>query len=334
MTDNEIVDLGFFLEKILSKFKVDKTDMAPPPIILDAKAVSGITGSISVACWIIVFAPQIYENFCRKSSEGLSILFIILWLAGDVFNVLGSVLQGVLPTMIILAVYYTLADIVLLLQCLVYDSSKSSDYIHLSPANPLNTDVLESVVGQSTYTEDLVGGDGQKDGGEKKSSWTPILLKLFMISLVILSGLVGWYVSYIRNTDGSRKQKHGVKEPELVFEPLAQFFGWLCAVLYLGSRVPQILLNYRRKSCEGISFMFFLFACIGNLTYVISILVVDTSKKYLVVNSSWLAGSLGTLALDFTIFTQFFIYNQDDYAQSVDQSSALVSSHENTPLLS
>ena len=52
-----------------------------------------------------------YENFKRKSLEGLSLTFIVLWLAGDVFNVLGAVLQGVLPTMIILAVYYTLADI-------------------------------------------------------------------------------------------------------------------------------------------------------------------------------------------------------------------------------
>jgi hypothetical protein len=26
--------------------------------------------------------------------------FIIVWLAGDVFNILGAVLQGVLPTMV------------------------------------------------------------------------------------------------------------------------------------------------------------------------------------------------------------------------------------------
>ncbi|GMF62438.1 unnamed protein product [[Candida] boidinii] len=122
----------------------------PPPIVIDAQAVSGITGSISIACWIIVFAPQIYQNFKRKSAEGLSLLFVVLWLLGDLFNVLGAVLQGVLPTMLILAIYYTLADIVLLWQCMVYGHGKPKhvDPIHLSPANPLNENepLLETVV--------------------------------------------------------------------------------------------------------------------------------------------------------------------------------------------
>ena len=55
--------------------------------------------SISIACWIVVFTPQIIVNFRRASAEGLSIVFLVVWLAGDVFNVLGAVLQGVLPTM-------------------------------------------------------------------------------------------------------------------------------------------------------------------------------------------------------------------------------------------
>ncbi|KAJ8145961.1 hypothetical protein OY671_000956 [Metschnikowia pulcherrima] len=57
--------------------------------------------------------------------------------------------------------------------------------------------------------------------------------------------------------------------------------------------------------------MFFLFACLGNLTYVISILAIDMSWHYIWVNSSWLVGSLGTLGLDFTIFIQFFLYNEN-----------------------
>lgn len=284
----------------------------PPPITLDAQVVSGITGSISIACWIIVFAPQIYENFKRKSSEGLSLMFIVLWLAGDVFNVLGAVLQGVLPTMIILAVYYTLADIVLLVQCLMYGNGQQlPDLVHLSPANPLNEDVLEVVLSRDRMDEER-GSDFENIDAltnPSTSKWSLFragLYKLFMVFLVFSAGLIWWYITYIH-------QHHKKKKPaDLVFDPLAQFFGWLCAFLYLGSRIPQILLNYERKSCEGISFMFFLFACLGNLTYVISILAIDMSWNYLWVNSSWLAGSLGTLGLDFTIFIQFFLYNENN----------------------
>ena len=76
--------------------------MFPPShgLSLDLTALSGITGSISIACWIVVFSPQIIENFWRSSAEGLSIVFVVVWLVGDVFNILGAVLQGVLPTMV------------------------------------------------------------------------------------------------------------------------------------------------------------------------------------------------------------------------------------------
>jgi hypothetical protein len=76
--------------------------MYPPSqsLTLDIDALSGILGSVSIACWIVVFSPQIIENFRRGSADGLSVVFIVVWSAGDVFNVLGGVLQGVLPTMV------------------------------------------------------------------------------------------------------------------------------------------------------------------------------------------------------------------------------------------
>lgn len=51
---------------------------------VDIAALSGITGSISIACWVVVFSPQIIENFRRSSAEGLSITFVVIWLLGDV----------------------------------------------------------------------------------------------------------------------------------------------------------------------------------------------------------------------------------------------------------
>ncbi|AOW06682.1 PQ loop repeat-domain-containing protein [Yarrowia lipolytica] len=273
------------------------TAVQPPIHGLDSSALSGIMGCISIACWIIVFTPQIYENFKRQSSEGLSLSFVVIWLIGDIFNVLGAILQKIIPTMIILAIYYTLADILLLLQCLVYTHrNKMVDLKHLSPATPL----LEA--------------DPSHDAEPRPAPVTEpvprakvIFYRLLMVATVIAAGILGYVFSSNNHKDGKPEKPH---DDPLEMNMLGQFFGWLCAAFYLGSRVPQIVLNYERKSCEGISFMFFLFACLGNLTAVASILLKDTSRQYLIINASWLLGAIGTLFLDFVIFCQFWIYGE------------------------
>ncbi|SCU94264.1 LAME_0F06788g1_1 [Lachancea meyersii CBS 8951] len=303
------------------------------PVVLNSQSVSGITGSISIACWIIVFMPQIYENFYRSSADGLSLLFVILWLLGDVFNVLGAVMQNLLPTMIILAAYYTLADIVLLIQCLFYGNEEQVDPVHLSPANPINERVLADVFHEQqpllheankhhhhAATVQTVSPDassssatGQSDventagaGSRKRTYITNGLL----IAGVFLGGFLSWYVSYLKEPDAVPS------EPDLRMNWLAQFFGYLSAVLYLSSRVPQILLNFKRRSCEGISFLFFLFACIGNITFIISVLSISLEPRYLLVNASWLIGSSGTLLMDFVIFLQFFFFKKTGIAST------------------
>lgn len=297
------------------------------PIVLNSQTVSGITGSISIACWIIVFVPQIYENFYRKSAEGLSLLFVVLWLAGDIFNLLGAMMQHLLPTMIILAAYYTVADIILLIQCLFYGQDGPVDPVHLSPANPINENVLQDVFHErqpllhenhhhTPYVE--AGSDNSEDfesaEGNKPSEcgYQSYMINTLIVASVIVAGFLSWYISYIKNPDQAEPK------PNLHMNWLAQSFGYLSAVLYLGSRVPQILLNFKRKSCEGISFLFFLFACLGNTTFIISVLSISMSPRYLLVNASWLIGSSGTLIMDFIIFIQFFVYNSStDSTQTI-----------------
>ncbi|KAJ5182885.1 PQ loop repeat protein [Penicillium capsulatum] len=388
--------------------------MIPPQAVnFNIEALSGICGSISIACWVVVFSPQIIENFRRGSADGLSLLFLIIWLAGDVFNILGAVLQGVLPTMIILAVYYTLADIVLLGQCFYYRgfnireefSSPSAEPAQATGA-PANEDDVESTtptersallrkssdhVQREARTEhsgyhatdgarptsassqgrrhsitsfrDILNPsvDGthlspvtpfiepetglQENGRQPRrrdvSTLQTILFNTTAIALVCAAGILGWYVS-----PGS-KSSSSESEP-LTMDLLGQIFGYLCAALYLGSRLPQLLLNFRRKSTDGVSLLFFLFACIGNLTYVLSIMayspvckgVVSAANpgvssprhraecrpgeasslygRYVLVNLSWLIGSFGTLLLDMAIFVQFFLYRD---GKEVEQNS-------------
>jgi len=164
-----------------------------------------------------------------------------------------------------------------------------------------------------------------------RAIWKSIIYNIIVILVVIIAGVAGWYIS------PSKSQKGGssIEEQDeiLTFSTLGQVFGYLCAALYLGSRLPQLLLNYRRKSTEGLNALFFLFACIGNLTYVLSIFAFepicrhdhcrrgearDIYGRYILVNLSWLLGSLGTLFLDAGVFVQFFMYrhseSRDDHA--------------------
>ncbi|CAG8956258.1 hypothetical protein HYFRA_00003638 [Hymenoscyphus fraxineus] len=344
--------------------------MFPPAqtLNLDITAISGICGSVSIACWIVVFSPQIIEQFRRGSADGLSLQFIIIWLLGDIFNILGAVLQGVLPTMIILAIYYTIADIVLLLQCFYYRGFTFRDEV-IPPPKPLHADA-ESHIGEanertgllptarerreSFLSENSVSASHLSPAVPLQSSPAPItqpttrlqatLFNLFSIIMVCSAGVMGWYIS--ERTQSPQSAPLPDNNSGLKFNFWGQIFGYLCAILYLGSRIPQILLNYKRKSTSGVSMLFFLFACIGNLTYVLSILAYEprcTGKhgrcrdgemarlygRYIGVNASWLAGSLGTLFLDLGIFIQFFIYRDADEGEVAQHGEG----REHRPLL-
>jgi uncharacterized protein with PQ loop repeat len=330
----------------------------------------------------VVFSPQIIENWKRSSADGLSVVFIVIWLAGDFFNIIGAVLQGVLPTMIILAVYYTLADIVLLLQCFWYkgftlrddykkpgDSEYDTDSTSTTPSeqSPLlaaqrhpaytngngngngfeitrprisDIDRRHSSHSQGSFRERYLSIDGthlspvtplqaQADAARPQptqSTVKTVLFNLGTIILVVAAGIFGWYLSASRAPPSDHND---TPDAPLQFNFWGQISGYVCAALYLGSRVPQLLLNYRRKSTEGISMLFFLFACLGNLTYVLSIIVYKPRcagkhgacadgearavyGKYVAVNASWLLGSFGTLLLDAGVFVQYFMYRVEE----------------------
>ncbi|KAB5515446.1 PQ loop repeat-domain-containing protein [Coniochaeta sp. 2T2.1] len=342
--------------------------MAPPtaPLNLDVEAISGICGSISIACWVVVFTPQIVENFRRGAADGLSLQFIIVWLAGDIFNILGAVLQHVLPTMIILAIYYTIADIVLLAQCFYYRGFTWRDEVIPPPKKSRRNgdavaDERTGLLSDSTVPTVTINGEAQNGSrrGSGELAWEHLSPAMPLLSdvlpprpapppptrlqtaafnslamlMVIGAGVGGWALSRGYSKDSSTPPPaDGNDDGGLVMDFWGQIFGWLCAVLYLGSRLPQLLLNFRRKSTDGVSMLFFLFACLGNLTYVMSIFAYEPKceipgqcepgeagaiyGRYMLVNLSWLVGSAGTLFLDMAIFVQFFIYNRDDDSDS------------------
>jgi hypothetical protein len=79
------------------------------PIWARGQVIDWQTGYMSLACWIVVYSPQIWENYQLKSGEGLSVTFIVLWLLGDITNAVGGAMAKLLPTVVILALYVSRA---------------------------------------------------------------------------------------------------------------------------------------------------------------------------------------------------------------------------------
>lgn len=191
---------------------------------------------MSLACWIVVYSPQIWENYQLKSGEGLSVTFIVLWLLGDITNALGGAMANLLPTVIILAVYvrclsstsrrvadqqYTLCDIVLLIQVYYYRRLKAQK------AKSRSDDESAPLISSTP--------------AQPKPLLPPSLEYPLLLLFVLGAGVGAWYLS-AEDDSVSIPEKPG-KGTEVTLEWKSQTLGWLSAVLYLGSRVPQILHN-------------------------------------------------------------------------------------------
>ena len=107
-----------------------------------------------------------------------------------------------------------------------------------------------------------------------------------------------------------------------------QTFGYVSVLFYIGSRFAQIHRNYKRKSVEGLNIAMFVFAVMANLTYATAVILAGREQATLFSRLPWLLGSLGTVALDFIIFTQSYIYGDGcDYSSA----SEATTSARNTP---
>eukprot|EP01012_Entosiphon_sulcatum_P019470 TRINITY_DN24352_c0_g1_i1.p1 TRINITY_DN24352_c0_g1~~TRINITY_DN24352_c0_g1_i1.p1 ORF type:complete len:269 (-),score=29.05 TRINITY_DN24352_c0_g1_i1:7-813(-) len=87
-----------------------------------------------------------------------------------------------------------------------------------------------------------------------------------------------------------------------------QIFGWLSAVMYLMSRVPQAYRNCVRKSVDDLSWQLFALAIGGNLTFALSVVSFSTESNYLSKQAPWLIGSIGTVSFDMFLLWQLRHY--------------------------
>lgn len=262
-------------------------------------------GLLSIVCFMVSSLPQYYSS-CKTGNmdSALSIWFLLLWLGGDTCNLVGSFLADQLPLQTYTAVYYVLADLLMLAMYFYYVAKNKM----VNSRSALHVVSLVYLLGFSASFAALPGSGPQQE--------------------VMPSGFKGRaLLSTSDEPDASNVHAFSTKEI------IGFSIGSLSSVLYLCSRLPQMHTNYKRKSTEGVSYFLFALVILGNTTYGLSVLLKNPERgqgegNYIIHHLPWLIGSLGTLALDLIISLQFLMYRKSplvtDKQHDADETAALL----------
>ncbi|XP_010436471.1 PREDICTED: probable vacuolar amino acid transporter YPQ1 [Camelina sativa] len=257
-------------------------------------------GVISVISWSVAEIPQIISNYNQKSIDGVSIAFLTTWMLGDIFNIVGCLLEPAsLAVQFYTAVVYALATLVLYVQSIYYG------HIYPRLKNRRNHQVVDNV------EEPLLHAEATRPS--TKSMLCVVSVFLFLGSFNMLSGPRSMD---LREKDrvfvvvGGARKLLEVSSGNLGGGNynMGMLLGWAMAAIYLGGRVPQICMTMRNGHAGGLNPLMFFFAFLGNVTYVASILVKSVEWSNIKPNLPWLVDAGGCPVLDFIILLQIFYF--------------------------
>ncbi|XP_030041584.1 lysosomal amino acid transporter 1 homolog [Microcaecilia unicolor] len=252
---------------------------------------SVVLGLFSILCFMAASFPQCWRS-CKTGNmdRALSIWFLMGWLAGDSCNFVGAFLSNQLPLQTYTAIYYVLADLIMV-----------SLYFYYKLRNQRRSEVN-----------------------------TPINIAFGLTVLSSVSVVASLWGPGLQNEKTAAKFRSRAllatvpdEKPFTNKEIIGFTIGSVSSLLYLTSRLPQIITNFKRKSTEGLAYSLFALVILGNLTYGLSILLKNPEKgqsesNYVIHHLPWLIGSLGVLSLDVIISIQFFLYRKNRYKAGGD----------------
>lgn len=93
-------------------------------------------------------------------------------------------------------------------------------------------------------------------------------------------------------------------------------FSWISVVFYIIGRLPQIILNAKRKSTDGLSVMMYIFKIMGNIFYILTIITYSVEKEYILLNLAWIVFTVVTISMDLFVIFQYMYYNVDALSRS------------------
>ena len=202
--------------------------------------------------------PQLIENYRNGNAEAISLLFVFVWFVGDVTNLLGGLLAGLVPVIVAIAVYFCIADGVLISQCLYYKARNAraestqgrrrSSVETLDPTTPLLgrrfSDSWERPSGRRRSSGSLRGYQAARRESQAEDPLAKIVeenefgrkawLKNFASVLGIFAvGMAGWSIAW-KTGMWAPAPTTPVKANAADAATGGEILGYFSAVCYLG----------------------------------------------------------------------------------------------------
>ncbi|KAG4952178.1 hypothetical protein JHK85_046045 [Glycine max] len=268
-------------------------------------------GLTSLVFWGVAEIPQIITIFRTKKSHGVSLVFLLTWVAGDICNLTGCILEPATdheeekkplkppkPTSKSGIPIPNGTPKAAPRQEHYYMSARSlagsgtppwGTYMGAAKSGPA---AMESINDSSS--------DNEAPPASSNNSATQ--------AMPIPRSVAGSYGTFLAAAVNLPLRGNALREGYIGFggrkllqeyethSTFGQWLGWLMAAIYISGRVPQIWLN-------GLNPFMFVFALVANVTYVGSILVRTTEWERIKANMPWLLDAVICVALDF-----FYIY--------------------------
>eukprot|EP00808_Paulinella_micropora_P004401 g2852.t1 len=304
-------------------------------------------GMTNIFIWLFAQAPQLYLNYVTGSVESLSALFLVIWLLGDLTNLVGCLLTKQAASNLWTAYYFLFMDCLLMSQYIYYSwvrrrvDKHSEEDVLAEALIHSDSDIRRAGLVQDLPPEDEVGSLPDSSGDFSVYS-LPLLLILLPLSggcLVAVSPSLSSVAS--SSSFSSFFSPASLRPGKVLLEErlcnaastkegwevvVGDVAAWVSGVLYFTARVPQIWTNYVRKSCQGLSFLMFASTTFANIFYGIGMVLPDNSTPLggpeLWRNQiPYLLGSVGTIATSGTILVQFYTYAPDKARLSSSQAA-------------
>ncbi|EST07525.2 Cystinosin/ERS1p repeat [Kalmanozyma brasiliensis GHG001] len=200
------------------------------------------------------------------------------------------------------------------------DGSRKRGMYRTSSSRSHTKQLSRSTLGMtSTTTNSGLTGSSKKRSGTKSPASMRRSIGMVLLGIMMITSLPATSTAAVIPTPSSPLLLTLFDEATSWNRLVGRISAWLCALLYITSRIPQIWENHIRRSVAGLSILLFIAAFTGNLLYTISVLTNPSasgegSRAYLQESLPFLLGSGGTLVFDLIIVAQWMAWRKKGVA--------------------